>query len=52
MKTKAAPNGIRSGKQFKLDGQPFQVYGQAGYNVVRPDGATSWRAIGALALVF
>ena len=40
------------GKQFKLGGSQFQAYGQVGYNVVRPDDASSWRAIVALTLVF
>jgi hypothetical protein len=46
------PIGGGFGKQFKLGGRQFQAYGQAGYNAVRPDGASSWRAIAALTLVF
>lgn len=46
------PIGGGFGKQFKLGGSQFQAYGQVGYNVVRPDDASSWRAIVALTLVF
>jgi hypothetical protein len=46
------PVGDGFGKQFKLGGRQFQAYGQVGYNLVRPDGASTWRAIAALTLVF
>ena len=46
------PIGGGFGKQFKLGGRQFQAYGQVGYNVVRPDDASSWRAIVALTWVF
>jgi len=47
------PTGGGFGRQFKLFGNQFQAYGQAGYNVVRPDNeAATWRAILALTAVF
>jgi hypothetical protein len=46
------PIGGGFGKQFKVFGSQFQAYGQVGYNVVRPDGASTWRAILALTAVF
>ena len=46
------PIGGGLGKQFKLGGQYFQAFGEVGYNVVRPDGATGWRAIAVLGLAF
>jgi hypothetical protein len=46
------PIGGGFGKQFKLGSQQFQVYGQVGYNVVKPDDASGWRAITVLSLIF
>jgi hypothetical protein len=47
------PVGGGFGKQFKLGGNQYQLYGQLGYNVVRPDdNAATWRAILALTRVF
>jgi len=46
------PIGGGFGKQFKLAGQEFVAYGQAGYNVVRPDDATGWRAIAVVGMAF
>jgi len=46
------PIGGGFGKQFELGGQYFQAFAQVGYNVVRPDGATGWRAIAVLGLGF
>ena len=47
------PVGGGFGKQFKLGGSQYQLYGQLGYNVIRPDdNAPTWRAILALTRVF
>jgi hypothetical protein len=46
------PIGGGFGKMFKIGNQQVQVYGQAGYNVVRPDDTSKWRAIAVLNLVF
>ncbi len=46
------PIGGGFGRQFKIGKQTFQAYGQIGYNVIRPDGASTWRAIAALVLIF
>ena len=48
----SAPIGGGFGKQLKLGRQQFQVYTQGGYNVVKPDDATGWRAITVLSLIF
>lgn len=46
------PAGGGFGAQFKIGKQHLQAYGQAGYNLVRPNGASTWRAIAVLALLF
>jgi len=46
------PIGGGIGRQFTIGKQVLQAYGQVGYNVVRPDGASTWRAIAALSLIF
>ena len=46
------PVGGGFGRQFTIGKQVFQAYGQVGYNVTRPDGASSWRAIAVLDLIF
>jgi hypothetical protein len=46
------PVGGGFGAQFKIGKQHLQAYGQGGYNFVRPDGASTWRAIAVLALLF
>ena len=46
------PVGGGFGKQFTIGKQVFQAYGQVGYNVVRPDDTSSWRAIAVLDLIF
>jgi len=46
------PIGGGFGRQFSIGKQVFQAYGQAGYNVIRPDGDSSWRAIAVLDLIF
>ena len=46
------PIGGGFGKQFKLGGHYFQALAQVGYNVVRPAGATGWRAIAVLGMAF
>jgi hypothetical protein len=47
------PVGGGFGKQFKIGKKQYQVYGQVGYNVVRPDDdAATWRAIIAFTKVF
>jgi len=47
------PVGGGFGKQFKLFGEQYQLYGQVGYNVVRAgDDAATWRAIVAMTRVF
>ena len=45
------PIGGGFGAQFKIGKQVVQVYGQGGYNIARPDGASRWRAIGVLSLL-
>ncbi len=46
------PIGGGAGRQFMIGKHTYQAYGQIGYNVTRPDGASSWRAIAALSLIF
>jgi hypothetical protein len=47
------PIGGGFGKHFKIGQHQFQAYGQAGYNIVRPDDEeASWRGILALTWVF
>jgi hypothetical protein len=46
------PIGGGFGRQFKIGKQVFQAYGQVGYNVERPTGASTWRGIAALSLIF
>jgi len=47
------PVGGGFGKQFKLFEDQYQLYGQIGYNVVRPDdNSATWRGIIALTRVF
>ncbi len=46
------PIGGGAGRQFMIGKHTYQAYGQIGYNVIRPDGASSWRAIAALTLIF
>jgi len=46
------PVGGGFGRQFTIGKQIFQAYGQVGYNVTRPDGASTWRAIAVLDLIF
>jgi hypothetical protein len=46
------PIGGGFGRQFTIGTQQVQAYGQVGYNVVRPDGGSTWRAIAALSLIF
>lgn len=46
------PIGGGFGKQFELGGRYIQAFGQVGYNVVRPDGATGWRALAVLGVAF
>jgi hypothetical protein len=46
------PVGGGFGRQFTIGKQVIQAYGQAGYNVIRPDGDSSWRTIFVLDLIF
>jgi hypothetical protein len=46
------PIGGGFGRQFTIGKQIFQAYGQMGYNVARPDGASKWRGIAAVSLIF
>jgi hypothetical protein len=47
------PIGGGGGKSFKLFGDQYQVYGQVGYNVVRPDNeSATLRGIFAITKVF
>jgi len=46
------PIGGGFGRQFTIGKQIFQAYGQVGYNVIRPDGASTWRAIAVLTLLY
>jgi hypothetical protein len=46
------PIGGGFGRQFKIDDNQFQLYGQLGYNVEATDEASTWRGIVALTYVF
>jgi hypothetical protein len=46
------PIGGGVGRQFTIGKQVFQAYGQVGYNLITPDGASTWRGIAVLDLVF
>ena len=46
------PVGGGFGGMFNIGTQQLQVYGQGGINVAKPDGASTWRAIAVLSLLF
>jgi hypothetical protein len=50
--TWTVPVGGGFGRQFRIGKQVLQAYGQVGYNVVSPDGASTWRGIFVLDLIF
>jgi hypothetical protein len=43
---------VSGGRQLTIGKQVFEAYRQVGYNLITPDGASTWRGVTVLDLVF